>query len=113
MSVRHNEAAHRFELDAPHGLAIAVYRPQGDARVFTHTEVPPQDEARLPRDLCAQVSDAHEGEGLNRPGLQLRRRLRAAGTRNTSSGVLAVVGRDRGQGGSGRSPGKVDDRDCR
>jgi len=44
LSVRHNEAASRYELDAPHGLAIAVYRQQGDSRVFTHTEVPPADE---------------------------------------------------------------------
>ena len=46
MSVRHNEAAHRYELDTPHGTAIAIYRQQGDARVFTHTEVPPADEGR-------------------------------------------------------------------
>ncbi len=44
MSVRHNEAENRYELDAPHGLAIAVYRQQGDSRLFTHTEVPPEDE---------------------------------------------------------------------
>ena len=63
MSVRHNEAAHRFELEAPHGLAIAVYRPQGNARVFTHTEVPPQDEgqgiaARLVR-AALEIGRAH------------------------------------------------------
>jgi len=46
MTVRHNPAAHRYELDTPHGLAIAAYRDQGDSRVFTHTEVPPQDEGR-------------------------------------------------------------------
>lgn len=46
MTVRHNEAAGRYELDAPHGLAIAVYRQQGDSRVFTHTEVPPADEGK-------------------------------------------------------------------
>lgn len=44
MSVRHNVAESRYELDAPHGLAIAVYREQGDSRLFTHTEVPPEDE---------------------------------------------------------------------
>jgi predicted GNAT family acetyltransferase len=44
LSVRHNEAASRYQLDTPHGLAIAAYRQQGDSRVFTHTEVPPADE---------------------------------------------------------------------
>ena len=46
MTVRHNAAAGRYELDAPHGLAIAVYRQQGNSRVFTHTEVPPADEGK-------------------------------------------------------------------
>jgi predicted GNAT family acetyltransferase len=44
MTVRHNAAAHRYELDTPHGLAIAVYRQQADRLVFTHTEVPTADE---------------------------------------------------------------------
>ena len=44
--IRHNEAMHQYELDAPHGLAIAVYRQAGDKLVFTHTEVPPADEGR-------------------------------------------------------------------
>jgi uncharacterized protein len=42
--VRHNEAAGRYELDTPHGMAIAVYYRQGKKLVFTHTEVPPPDE---------------------------------------------------------------------
>lgn len=46
MNVRHNEAAARYELDTAHGQAIAVYRQQGDSRVFTHTEVPPADEGK-------------------------------------------------------------------
>ena len=46
MNVRHNQAAQRYELDTPHGTAIAVYRQQGGARIFTHTEVPPADEGR-------------------------------------------------------------------
>ena len=46
MTVRHNEAQSRYELDTDNGLAIAVYRQQGDRRVFTHTEVPPADEGR-------------------------------------------------------------------
>jgi uncharacterized protein len=44
MTVRHNEAESRYELDTPHGLAIAVYRQQENGRLFTHTEVPPADE---------------------------------------------------------------------
>lgn len=46
MEARHNEAEHRYELDAPHGMAIAVYRRSGDRLVFTHTEVPAADEGR-------------------------------------------------------------------
>ncbi|MDP1750074.1 MAG: GNAT family N-acetyltransferase [Reyranella sp.] len=44
--VRHDEALGRYELETEHGLAIAVYRQQGDRLVFTHTEVPPADEGR-------------------------------------------------------------------
>jgi predicted GNAT family acetyltransferase len=43
-AVRHNAAAHRYELDTPHGMAIAVYHQQGDRLLFTHTEVPSADE---------------------------------------------------------------------
>jgi len=65
VSVRHNEAAHRFELDAPHGLAIAVYRRQGDARVFTHTEVPPQDEGQgIAAALVRAALDDTKAKGL-------------------------------------------------
>jgi predicted GNAT family acetyltransferase len=46
VTVRHNEAERRYELDTDHGLAIAVYRQQGDRTIFTHTEVPRQDEGR-------------------------------------------------------------------
>jgi len=46
MNVRHNQAASRYELDTEHGLAIAVYSVRGDKAVFTHTEVPPQDEGK-------------------------------------------------------------------
>ncbi len=45
-TVRHNEAQGRYELETEHGLAIAVYRQQGDRLVFTHTEVPPADEGK-------------------------------------------------------------------
>ena len=46
MTVRHNEAQSRYELDTDNGLAIAAYRQQGDRLIFTHTEVPPADEGR-------------------------------------------------------------------
>lgn len=46
MSVTHNAAESRYEMKADHGLALAVYRQQGDARIFTHTEVPPEDEGK-------------------------------------------------------------------
>lgn len=46
MSVRHNVAQHRYELDTDHGVALAVYHEQGDSMVFTHTEVPPVDEGK-------------------------------------------------------------------
>ena len=46
MDVRHNETESRYELDAPHGLAIAVYHQRGSELVFTHTEVPPADEGQ-------------------------------------------------------------------
>ena len=36
MSARHSEAASRYELDTPHGLAIAVYREQASSRVYAH-----------------------------------------------------------------------------
>ena len=65
MSVRHNEAAHRFEFEAPHGLAIAVYRLQGNARVFTHTEVPPQDEGQgIAARLVRAALDDTKARGL-------------------------------------------------
>jgi predicted GNAT family acetyltransferase len=46
MSVAHNAALSRYEMKTDHGLAIAVYRQQGDSLVFTHTEVPPADEGK-------------------------------------------------------------------
>ncbi len=44
--VRHNAAAHRYEIDTDNGLAVAVYREQGDRMIFTHTEVPRPDEGK-------------------------------------------------------------------
>ena len=45
-SIRRNEARSRYELDTGHGMAVAVYSVRGDTAVFTHTEVPPQDEGK-------------------------------------------------------------------
>ena len=65
MSVRHNEAASRYELDTPHGLAVAAYREQGDSRVFTHTEVPPADEGHgLGAELVCAALDDTKAHGL-------------------------------------------------
>ncbi|MBS0520196.1 MAG: N-acetyltransferase [Proteobacteria bacterium] len=46
MPVTHNAALGRYELETEHGVAVAVYRQQGDRLIFTHTEVPPLDEGR-------------------------------------------------------------------
>jgi predicted GNAT family acetyltransferase len=46
MEVKHNPAQSRYELDAEHGTAVAIYRQQGDRAIFTHTEVPPADEGK-------------------------------------------------------------------
>ena len=65
MSVRHNEAESRYELDTPHGLAVAVYRQQGDSRLFTHTEVPPEDEGHgLGAQLVRAALDDTKAHGL-------------------------------------------------
>lgn len=61
MSVRHNAAQHRYELDTDHGVALAVYHEQGDSMVFTHTEVPPVDEGKgfASRLVKEALADAH------------------------------------------------------
>ena len=46
MEVKHNPDQSRYELDAEHGTAVAIYRQQGDRAIFTHTEVPPADEGK-------------------------------------------------------------------
>jgi uncharacterized protein len=61
MTVRHNATAHRYEMDTEHGLAIAVYREQGDRMIFTHTEVPKIDEGQgfASRLVGEALADAH------------------------------------------------------
>ncbi len=46
MTMRHNAAESRYELDTDRGLAVAAYREEGDRLIFTHTEVPPADEGK-------------------------------------------------------------------
>ncbi len=62
MTVRHNVAERRYEMDTDSGLAIAVYREQGDRIIFTHTEVPPQDEGKgfASRLVAAALADARK-----------------------------------------------------
>lgn len=45
-TVTHNATMHRYEMPTPHGLALAVYQDHGDRRLFTHTEVPMEDEGQ-------------------------------------------------------------------
>lgn len=46
MTVRHNAALSRYELETANGLAIAVYSEHDKRRLFTHTEVPRADEGK-------------------------------------------------------------------
>lgn len=41
-SVRHNPAAHRYEIDVNGQLAVAEYLAEGDRVILTHTFVPPE-----------------------------------------------------------------------
>jgi predicted GNAT family acetyltransferase len=61
MSVTHNTALNRYEMKTDHGLAIAVYRQQGDRLIFTHTEVPPADEGKgfASQLMKAALDDTH------------------------------------------------------
>lgn len=60
--VAHNAPLSRYEMPTPHGLAVAVYRQIGDRRLFTHTEVPRQDEGRghATRVVKAALDDTRE-----------------------------------------------------
>lgn len=61
MSVTHNAARNRYEMSTEHGLAVAEYRQQGDRLIFTHTEVPPQDEGKgfAAKVVGAALEDTH------------------------------------------------------
>ncbi|MBN9513932.1 MAG: N-acetyltransferase [Alphaproteobacteria bacterium] len=67
MSVTHNAVRNRYEMPTEHGLAIAEYRQQGDRLIFTHTEVPPEDEGK---GLAAKVVHAAL-EDTHRRGLKI------------------------------------------
>ena len=67
MSVTHNAVRNRYEMPTEHGLAIAEYRQQGDRLIFTHTEVPPEDEGK---GLAAKVVRAAL-EDTHRRGLKI------------------------------------------
>lgn len=45
-AVTHHAAAHRFELETPHGTAQAVYEPREGGAAFVHTEVPEADQGQ-------------------------------------------------------------------
>lgn len=54
-SVRHAPERSRFEIEIDGRLAVAEYAFEGQAMVFTHTEVPPELRGR---DLAAQLARA-------------------------------------------------------
>lgn len=65
MSVRHNQARSRYELDTEHGIAVAVYSVHDNKAVFTHTEVPPEDEGKgLATQLVRAALDDTRRRGL-------------------------------------------------
>ncbi len=107
MTVRHNAAAHRYEMDTDSGLAIAVYREQGDRMIFTHTEVPPADEGKgfASRLVGAALGRCAQARLQDRAGLQLRRRLRAPASRVRRSARGARAGPLMLMGGGGQNRG--------
>lgn len=65
MPVTHNAVLNRYELETEHGLAFAVYRDEGNRRVFTHTEVPPADEGKgVGSRLVREALDHTRRQGL-------------------------------------------------
>ena len=87
MSVSHNASLGRYEMETEHGLAVAVYRQQGDSLVFTHTEVPPADEGKgIGSKLVRAALDDARRRGFNE--MQTRRALMSLLRR----GQLALAG---------------------
>ena len=64
-SVKNNEAAHRFELEAEGRTAVSEYRRRNGTIVFTHTEVPLQLEGKgIGNALAKSALDYARSEGL-------------------------------------------------
>ena len=61
----HRSEASRFEAAYPEGLAVCVYRRQGEVLLFTHTEVPMALEGRgIAAALVQAALDWARAEGL-------------------------------------------------
>ena len=64
-SVKNNEAAHRFELEAEGHTAVSEYHRRNGTIVFTHTEVPLQLEGKgIGNALAKSALDYARSEGL-------------------------------------------------
>ncbi len=64
-SVRNNEAAQRFELEADGQLAVSEYHRRDGTMVFTHTEVPLKLEGQgIGNELAKAALDYARSEGL-------------------------------------------------
>jgi uncharacterized protein len=64
-SVRNNEAANRFELEAEGRTAVSEYHRRNGTIVFTHTEVPLQLEGKgIGNALAKSALDYARSEGL-------------------------------------------------
>ena len=96
-AVRHNAARGRYELGTPHGLAIAVYHQQGDRLLFTHTEVPSEDEGHgVGSELVRGALDDARRRGFT--DVQTRRALMSLLRRGqvSLSGAKRVASRSEG-----------------
>ena len=93
MSVRHNAARHRYELDTDNGVALAVYHEQGDRLVFTHTEVPPVDEGKgyASRLVKEALTDAHRRGFKTRSSTTASRQEVARTARKAATHAVAVI----------------------
>lgn len=62
LNVRDNRQAGRYELETDGGIAFAAYQRQGDALVFTHTEVPPalQGQGIATRLIAGALADVRD-----------------------------------------------------
>ena len=77
--VSRNDAKQRYELILPEGLAIAEFRPSGDALLFTHTEVPraAQGQGAASKLISAALADARSRNLKVRPLCSFVRRYMA------------------------------------